>query len=44
MKTHPVALMIRPDGEGILSERATTVKLDDEDPWLSGDDMMGSSG
>lgn len=30
MKIHPVALMVRPVGEPIYSEMATTIRLDDE--------------
>ena len=30
MKTHPLALLVRPIGEGITSEMCTEIKLDDE--------------
>lgn len=30
LKTHPLALLVRPIGEGITSEMCTEIKLDDE--------------
>lgn len=30
MKTHPAALIVRPTGDGITSEMATTISLEDE--------------
>lgn len=30
MKTHALALIVRPEGEGILSEMCTKISLDDE--------------